>query len=103
MKPLSAMCPVVAGNDLGNDRDKDVGFIVFDTIRHAFRREHASGYECKQWGCNARREITEIEDTKRNTVDTDMDDKDVGLRRLYCHSLPFSSCYGVPAITNVDD
>lgn len=42
--------------DLGDDRDKDVGFIVFDTIRRAFRRKRAPSYECKQWGCNARRE-----------------------------------------------
>lgn len=61
---LSAiMVPGRRRNDLGDDRDKDVGFIVFDSARRAFRRERASSYECKQWGCNARREITEIEDT----------------------------------------
>lgn len=43
-------------HDLGDDRDKDVGFIIFDTIRRAFRRECAPSYECKQWGCNGRRE-----------------------------------------------
>lgn len=38
--------------------------------------------------------ITEIEDTSGTQADFDVDDKDAVLRRLYCHSLPFSSCRG---------
>ena len=89
-------------NDFIDDRDKDVGFIVFDTIRRTFVASMLLvmnvNNEVVTLGANNRDRRY-----KRNTVDTDVDDKDVVLRRLYCYSLPFSSCCDVLAITNVDD
>lgn len=88
-------------NDLSNDRDKDVGFIVFDRLFAVLFVASVLllmnvNNEVVTLGANNRDRRY-----KRNTVD--MSDKDVVLRRLYYYSLPFSSCCGVPVITNVDD
>lgn len=96
MKLLSAMCPVVAGMTWATIAIKTLAslsstlFAVLFVVSVLLVMNVNN--EVVTLGANNRDRRY-----RRSTVDTDMDDKGVVFRRLYCHSLPFSSCRGVPA------
>lgn len=86
-------------DDLGNDHDKDVALIVFDTICYPFRRKRAPSYECKQWdyygGGDANNQDGRYRRAATNAV---VDDEDKSSSVVFIVTrCPFSFCYAVAA------